>query len=657
MNEPVRPASVPADAVYDVASALWELAEHDEHGRRHGSFSAFAADGALVTRGSYREGRRDGTFSTFSGEGPAARPLRACCVPPGARELRTRFHAGRVLDETFYDDHGRGLCDDGTPWPERDARVPDSARFEPANGRFIDRLEHAEGYATLRVYEPHGSLAEEVEIVAGKARRHRRFAADGSCREETELDERGERHGGFFARFAAEEPRYADARVREVRGRHEHGEPVGSWELRDAGGLILRRVEYGDVLAEVTPYVAGTEPDVAATEPDVAGTQPYAESLWALAASPARAPREAMALAVRAFVTSRDRERFERYLAERIAPLRPEPAGAAAEGAVASPARPSALLGSLLGGAAPAAPLRLLASSLRGNAPAALEYFDASLLFAPEQALVGLGRALLCIEHGDPAGALAAAELAGRENADAAEPLRQFCRVTYDAFAFRPARDGIAPPDAELVEVELAQPLPAIERAVELYATRLLTVRNELARRAHGTPSWLPPDTRELLPRGELALRRYTAQIEDEGENGPELSEAEVDETLELTRSTRELLGTARCDWAALSWLCWAAGLDEIARPSRLVARPEFAAAAHQATVRCWRAHDQVRTKGLVALARNVASFAWEGMPIEVVPPHLLELAAAEYLEVRAVFFWLLFPQNQSPFQRDLRRV
>ena len=647
MNEPVRPVSVPADAVYNAESALWELAEHDAHGARHGSFSGFGPDGALVTRGAYREGKRDGTFSAFTDDAPGARPLRPCCVPQGARELRTRYHAGRVLDETFFDEQGRGLCDDGTPWPERDAAVPQSARYEPANGRFIERLEHAEGQATLRVYQPNGTFDEEIEIVSGKARRHRRFAADGSCREEAELDERGARHGMFFERFGADEPRYADARVRETRGRYEHGEPVGTWELRGADGALVRCVEYGDVLAGTTPYVAGTEPHGSAD----------AESLWALAVAPGRSPREALSLAVRAFAKGRERERFERYCAERIAPLRPDYAAAAGQAAVAEQARPSSLLAALLGGAAPAAPLRLLAASLRGSAPAALDYFDASLMFAPEQALVGLGRALLCIEHGDPAGALAAAELAERESKDAAEPLRQFCRVTYEAFPFRPAHDGIAPPDEELVEVEAAQPLEAIERLFELYATRLLTLRSELTRRAHGTPSWLPPDTSELLPRGALELGRFTARIEDEGENGPEISEVEVDETLELERSTRELLATARSDWAALCWLCWSAGLDRVARPTQLVPRPDFAAAAHQATVRCWRAQDRLRTQGLVALARSVAGFEWEGMPIDAVPAHLLELVATEYLEVRAVFFWLLFPQNQSPFQRDLRRV
>jgi hypothetical protein len=39
------------------------------------------------------------------------------------------------------------------------------------------------------------------------------------------------------------------------------------------------------------------------------------------------------------------------------------------------------------------------------------------------------------------------------------------------------------------------------------------------------------------------------------------------------------------------------------------------------------------------------------------VRPHLAEVAAAEYLEIRAQFLWLFFAQNVSPFQADLRRA
>ena len=158
MTEPVRPASVPADAVYNAESMLWELAERDHNGLLEGSFSTFHTNGALFMRGSHSLGKLDGTVSRFTDGVLGSRPLRACCVPPGARELRTRYRAGAFLDETFFDEHGRPLTDDGTPWPERDPAVPASARFEPANGRFLDRIDHGEERTTLRVYLPSGPL-------------------------------------------------------------------------------------------------------------------------------------------------------------------------------------------------------------------------------------------------------------------------------------------------------------------------------------------------------------------------------------------------------------------------------------------------------------------------------------------------------------------
>lgn len=657
MIEPERPASVPAAAVYNAESELWELAERDAHGLLHGAFSTFHVNGALVMRGSHHAGKLDGTIFRFTDGSAGSRPLRPCCVPPGARELRTRYRAGTFVDETFLDEHGRPLTDDGTPWPERAPGVPQTARYEPANGRYLDRVDHSSDRTTLRVFHPNGALEEEVELTHGRARVHRRFAPDESCREQTELDERGAWHGSYFARLSDDDERFVDARVREISGRYEHGEPVGSFELRARDGATLRRVEYGAVLgATVPPSVLGTE----SNSPNTCGgaTDADAELLWRLASEPERTPREAVALAARAFAQGGERERFERFLNERTAALRPDHATELADQAVKPEiARPSALLGALLGGGAPAMLLRSLASALPGHAPAALAYFDASALLVPEQPLLGLGRALLCIEHGDPLGALVAAERGERETSHAAEPLREFTRVTYSDFAFRPALEGVAPPQEDIAEVEATQPLEAVERTVELYATRLAVVRRELERRAGGTPSWLPPDTRNLLHAGPLELRRYSASIADEGENGPEISNVDIDETLARDCSTRRLLTTAHADWAALCWLCWSAGLDTVARPERLVPRNDFAAAAHQAMLRCWRAQDRLRTKGLVALARRVDGFEWQGIPIDQVPAHLIEVAAAEYLEVRAVFFWLMFPQNQSPFQADLRHA
>ncbi|HTQ03725.1 MAG TPA: hypothetical protein VMI54_07700 [Polyangiaceae bacterium] len=649
MTTPARPESVPAHATFNDGAEQWELGDRDDAGRLHGAFTAFRADGTLLARATYLHGELDGVLSRFSDGSLGSQALRSCCVPPGAREIRARYRAGRLLDETFYDDRGRPICDDGTPWPERRGDVPADARYDETSSRFIARSERDDGTTTLRYYDLDGVRVDEIDARGGQAREHRRFFPDGTLAERTGLDDDGRRQGEFFARFSPHAGRYADARIVEVHGEHAHAEPIGRWEFLDQAGELVKRVEFGAVLdASSLPVVAGREPDGVID----------AEALWRLAEAPARPPRESAALGARALAKSGDRERYARFMAARSAALAPESAAARAEEvATAKNVTQSALLGAVLAGSAPAVLFRTLASSLEGHAPAALDYFDASVLFAPEQALVGMGRALLCIEHGDPDGALVAARLAERESAQAADSLRQFERVTYGAYPFRPAVDGVAPPDEELVEVDLQQPFEAILSVIELYATRLLLVRRELARRVRGTPPWLPPDTTVLLPNGPRELQRRTARIEDEGENGPEITEVTIDESVSFERSTRRLLATARADWAALGWLCWACGLDAIARPERVVARPEFAAAAHQATVRCWRSHDRMRMSGLVALARQIEGFEWEGMSIDAVPPHLIEVAAAEYLEVRAVFFWLMFPQNESPFQSDLRRA
>jgi hypothetical protein len=425
---------------------------------------------------------------------------------------------------------------------------------------------------------------------------------------------------------------------------------VGTWELRDAAGTVLSRVGCGDPLGlESSALVAGAEPSGSVS----------ADELWRLAEERgSSAPREAFALAARALAKGGDLARFEAFLREHTVRLRPALALERAEQAAAfERLSTSSLLGAALAGAAPALSLRRLALALRGHAPAALDYFDASLRLAPEQDSAPLARGLLCIEQGDPDGALRAAELVERESGPAAALLRDFCRISYGGFAFRPALEAVEVLVEEFLELVSEQLFAVIYRTLAFYATRIALVRAELARRAGGEPEWLPPDTSALMPDGRVELRHFTARIEDEGDEGPEITEVEVDERLSLDGSTRELLVAARSDWAALGWLCWSVGLDAVALPSAIEPRANLAAAIHQATLRCWRAHDRVRTRGLVALSRKAPSFDWEGMAIDDVPAHLAELVAAEYLEVRAQFMWQLFQQNQSPFQRDLRRV
>jgi hypothetical protein len=111
----------------------------------------------------------------------------------------------------------------------------------------------------------------------------------------------------------------------------------------------------------------------------------------------------------------------------------------------------------------------------------------------------------------------------------------------------------------------------------------------------------------------------------------------------------------ARSQWLALGWLCWSVGLNELGLPAAIDPPANFAQAAGMSIARYWRAQDAVITGGLRSMTAGVPGFVWEGLDIEGIPRHFAEMAQAEYLEMRAVFLFLMSPENVSPFQADLR--
>jgi hypothetical protein len=230
-------------------------------------------------------------------------------------------------------------------------------------------------------------------------------------------------------------------------------------------------------------------------------------------------------------------------------------------------------------------------------------------------------------------------------------------RVVFPKFGFGPGLEPPPEPIQDLAPVGVEQPLDTVRRTIALYATRLGAIRAELRARVGAEPEWLPPDLGHLLGAEPVEPRRFTATITDEDENGSESSEVTVDETLELTGvSAATLLVVARAEWDALTWLCWSAGLDEVALPETLTPRPRFASAVNEAMQRYFRARDQLATAGLVPRSRGIPGFVWEGLPVETLDGRLAEIADRQFFERRAMFFYLLFPQNLSPFQSDLRQ-
>jgi len=670
---PERPPAVPEAARYDPELPGWELADHNALGERHGEcrlyrddgtlervcrfeggkrsgpFSSFHATGEVASRGDFKDDLLHGTLFRFVSTSPGAEPLRACCVPPSAVELRAEYSSGRLLTEIYYDEKGRPLSSDGTPWPERPRGVPAGATYDESSGRYRERLETPDGsQATLRYFGAAGLVVEELSVLAGRVVGRRRFDAEGELKDAHGL-ERGVPHGASRERFPAGRSPYTEPGVRELRGELVHGEASGSWELVDGDGAVLRVVERGVPFVEPPALVLDAEP------PDVLPAELMRRAREGRSAGQAR---EAVCLAARATARAGDAELLRAFLTESALPLSPSAALEHAEQmASAENVTASRLLDAVLAGGDAARLLRALPSALPRSSRASLEYLDAALLLAPERPLARIARALVRVEHGDRDGALRDADAVDAESNPAAALIREECRIAFPAHAFDPSEDPVEAPEDELIPVAVEQPLTSVRWAVMLYATRLDLLRAELCRRVGDAP-FLPPDVTALLPDGPVPLRTFTAVISDETDDGVETTNVPVDETVIVDRqSVRQLLDRARADYLALSWLCWSVGLDRIALPTELAPPMHFAAAANRATLRCFWAHDRLRTGGLVAITRKVPPFKWRGLPIESLPSHLAEAAAAEYLEIRAQFLWLLFAVNVSPFQADLRKA
>jgi hypothetical protein len=369
--------------------------------------------------------------------------------------------------------------------------------------------------------------------------------------------------------------------------------------------------------------------------------------------------REALVVAARAAARAGRPDALVERLRECVVPLEREAARARIE-AFDRSEQPSVrgALDVLLAGGDPSECFRSLATLVPASSPLALELAEAAFLLAENTTRASVTRSLIRLEQGDEQGALADVAALAPEFEAVATSIRELARVVFSPFAFTPALEPPPEPNAELALVAVEQPLEAVRRAVAVYATRLAAVRGELTRRLGSAVAWLPPETAHLFEAEPVELRRFTATIIDEGEHGSEESEVAIDETLELERaSVAALLSTARADWDGLCWICWAAGLDAIELPRELSPRPGFASVVNEAMQRCYRAHDQLRTGGLVSRSRGLPSFSWEGIPVDELSGRLAEIAARQYSERRAALLYLLFPENVSPFQSDLRRV
>ncbi|MGK3959492.1 hypothetical protein WMF38_41405 [Sorangium sp. So ce118] len=676
-----RPASIPPSATYNPEHRTFELVETDADGRPSGECCVYrASDGSLLSRCRYADGVKDGPFTVFHPNGqPAQRgryrggqldgevvlygsdaptelKLRSCCVPPGAWALRAQYRQGRVVRQVFHDRVGYPISSDGSRWPDRPAGAAEDAEYDQGSQRWLSSEEdEASGAVIYRYVTREGKPSQEIEVRAGVRCRELQYDALGRPSEERHFDPQGRFHGPSVRWFPDPEASpYLDPRLCEERGQYWQGHPVGVFTGLDADGAPVVRRELGEALDEAS---LGASPALAE---DLAAWD--AERAWALARELLQGgrAREACCAAARAAVRGGERERLVEFLQD--ATLRPRPEVAAQRGRAlleASGATALGVLDELLLGAEPSAAYRTLAALLPGSRRVALSLVEAALLLEPERRSACVTRALLRIELGDTRGVLEDADRIEPEAPAVAEHLRTFVRLLFPEFAFWPARQAIDPVPGEASEtVELDQPIEQVRQKIQLYATRLLRLREAVQRSLPGAEPcpWLPPDLSHVLPDGPVELARRAATLTEETENGVETVELTVDETLDTgALSVSLLMRRARAEWAALCWLCWSAGLDRIALPERIAHRPDFTAAVNMSLTRAFRARDQLQTGGLVSRSRGVPEFVWEGHAIGELDPSLAAIAADEYFEMRCVFAWLLFPENLSPFQSDIR--
>ncbi|HEV3031086.1 MAG TPA: hypothetical protein VG319_05550 [Polyangia bacterium] len=696
-SSPPRPGTVPPDATWNELSLEWELAPRDASGRPHGLVRAWRRDGSLSNEYEHRAGQRHGAFRRFHPDGSVAReglfvdnaqdgltiaygydgpgvtqePMQSCCVPPGAWQLQHEWEHGRLRETRWYDRRGVHLLPSGAPHPVRPEGVPRAASFEEQSDQWVYYEYDNDGVPSgvWRRWSRAGVLRDRDEYLAGKAHGlWQRWDAGGALTQEGEW--RGGVRTGPYRRIGLPADFYADARVHEERGLFDRDQSVGAWTLLDAAGAALGAFELGAALDEEALRSSPALAD-AATPP--AKTTDWRDLAQALEAE--RRPAEALVAWARASAAAGDASPLREALARLALPRKAESALAMAMDLIKrADGRLDLAANGLAAGADAASLLRALSSSLTDREAVSLELVDAALLLAPERADCHVTRALIAIHLGRPEVGLAEAVALPPEYEEQRAFLEGYIRVIFSRFPFAPAGLELRTtfPD---VPAGPEQPLENVRAQIQKYATRLAQLRAAVVARMPpgAAPPWLPPDPSALLPDGPVSLETWDFDeiVVDEGASAgpgappdaepppPESKLVTVDETLTIEASTPlpTLLRQARRDWTGLCWMCWGVGLDRVVLPEAIAARADFGAAAGLSIERLWRCRDRIITCGLRAMTQGVPGFEWEGIDIDLVPALLAEIAADEFREMRAVFYWLCDAGVQSPWQANVRTL
>ena len=688
---PERPADVPGDATWDAQRLEWLSGHKDLTGRWHGlvtgydaaglvrsrqQFEAGVAEGPCIRlhpsgaeayRATFLEGKLHGDARAVSSREPGAVPLRACCVPPGAWALVTRYDRGQWVDQWFENEAGCPLLADGTPRPVRPATVPAAARFDENNpGWVLGAEQDLQREGEWQRWSPSGDVLELGTYQRGKLHGSARLYQEGRLTREREYV------NGVLEGPAAEHEvasgTFDDGRIGAWRGVFSEGCATGRWTYWDPSGSLLFERDYGVACRRVEL----THPLLAAAPP---------EGGWAALARRLSAEGEqglALCAHLRETVAHHDVQGLRERLAlltivlgatesaRRIAQLRKSRGQRETE--------LGAWVQALLEGVSPALVLGELGSRLLAAPRAGLDFIEAASMLEPIAPALLPARAQLWFELGQPERAIEeASELAGTYPRHAAW-VRETSGLLFPRFEFWPAQAESVGNMAELepspdLPAQVGQSLAQIRGAIVKSALRLFRVRQALLR-AWGVhtcsvpgaaepaqPPWLPPELSSLLSEPLPTLERY--EFTDSAGDGDSAGDlVKVDETFEPDAlGLTSLMCLARVEWTCLCWLCWGAGLECVGLPDELRPQPEFPRALASAFFQVFRVLDSRQTRGLRSKSRGVPEARWEGLNVDTLEPFLLEMAFREARETRAVLFWLGDEECRSLWQDDLREV
>ncbi len=624
---PSIPPGLPADARYVRRTDTWQVGPVDDEGRAHGRHTVFRSDGSLASKLTYEHGELDGDFQRFHPNGEVAKAgrftrgqlegevvafastdrrheqLRSCCVPSGATTMVARYEHGRCLSEVFYDAQSRRLLEDGSLHPDWPDSVPADATFIRRTQRWeLGRGDQAGRQGLWRWWWKDGTLAEIATFEDGRLHGTReRYDPQGAL--VTRLKFRhGVRHGDSYERVAA--GTYVDTTIVARQGEFEEGLASGRWSFQDSAGQEITSVNWGHPQQAIAPETADTE--------DL------------------RVPSTSVRL------SERETERMLREVRQEKLEM---------------PRLLARICNLVNWGVAPARVARELAGLLLVRPRVGLEFARHAVALAPDDSDALGTFALLCIEVGQVDEARRAVARLTEHSHASSDYLCQALRVTYPSFSFVPR--VVSLDERAVVELPqtVAQDLGALRRAISKSAQRVDIIRQALL--GSGLHAeLLPPDTGALCTSQPERLECYEFVVEFA--DGSDTIVVKEDLEVEAL-STADLMRLARAEWQMLCWLCFCAGLDEIAMPERLSPQPRFAQALATAFRRHYRAADQCQTSGLRSRVQKLASFQWEGMDVGALPATFARMALREHIEMRAALFFAGDPECRSPWQDDLR--